>query len=549
MIMKLKDERFILENTLKTDFGIPQYVLDAYSESQLAVVQERIKRNPWSCYDKENGFGINLCKKIADKLDFNNDYEKCKAYIQYAIDKVADQGHCYAKEWQINQVLSPEKFTDYDKQRALDFLTKENILYVAPSGNYYLDKYYLYEKTFAQLLNTLGKKNGKKTGFKKHKCESYYQLNDNQRKAVDAVETNSLIILTGLPGTGKTTTIKAIVDCYSAYNDNIKLFAPTGKAASRMMEMCNVPAFTLHSWFSPVIPSEARCQCVENSIIILDELSMCDVEIAAYFAQAVQEDCVLILVGDPDQLPSVGPGQILQDVLDSGVGTRYHLNQIMRQKPGSIIKTAHSIHSGNYLVCDDDKELLTYHPKEWNLESIVSQILKHPEWKDAQFLSVLREKGSVIVNNLVQQTLHPHNIHKFRVGDKVIHTKNNKELGVFNGEMGKVVKVGQFVYVQFRDKLIPYPHHMTWQLDLAYCITIHKSQGSEFDKVVLFVTPSQITTRNLLYTGITRAKQRALIVSPSSEVVKQAIANKQKPRQTSMSWLIKKGVDRGITVE
>ena len=149
----------------------------------------------------------------------------------------------------------------------------------------------------------------------------------------------------------------------------------------------------------------------------------------------------------------------------------------------------------------------------------------------------------------MQQTLHPHNIHKFRVGDKVIHTKNNKELGVFNGEMGKVVKVGQFVYVQFRDKLIPYPHHMTWQLDLAYCITIHKSQGSEFDKVVLFVTPSQITTRNLLYTGITRAKQRALIVSPSSEVVKQAIANKQKPRQTSMSWLIKKGVDRGITVE
>ena len=144
MIIKLKDERFILENTLKTDFGIPQYVLDAYSESQLAVVQERIKRNPWSCYDKENGFGINLCKKIADKLDFNNDYEKCKAYIQYAIDKVADQGHCYAKEWQINQVLSPEKFTDYDKQRALDFLTKENILYVAPSGNYYLDRYYLY---------------------------------------------------------------------------------------------------------------------------------------------------------------------------------------------------------------------------------------------------------------------------------------------------------------------------------------------------------------------------------------------------------------------
>lgn len=535
MISALKTQKFNLSLKLK-EIGVPQYVLDNYEESKLEYMLEKIKDNPWRFYNKETGFSLKLCETLAEKFHISDELEKAKAYLQFAIDKVAEQGHCYAREWQVNSNIKKGNFSDYVKQQAIDYLQREGTLFVSPKGNYFLSKYFNAEKKFAELLKSLDRQNGYFTGFRKDYSFLYDDLNDAQREVVDAVEYNHLIVLTGLPGTGKTTTIRAVVDSYGY--DNVVLLAPTGKAASRISELCRVQASTLHSFF---YNPNGYINSIVGKIVIVDEVSMLDAEIAGWISEGISEGCVVILVGDPDQLPSVGPGQVLKDILDSEIGIRYHLVEIMRQKPGSIIKSAHSIHAGNNLIYGKDNEVIPYFPNRWDLESITSKICQHPEWRDAQFLSVLKEKGSAIINKVAQQTLNPKNIDGFRLGDKVIHTKNNKELGVFNGEMGTVINnTDRKITVEFRDKIIDYTGSWLWQLELAYCITTHKSQGSEFDKVVFFVNESQITSRNIIYTALTRAKNKILVIAPSEESLQNAISNKQKPRQTSLSWLLKK---------
>lgn len=538
MIAALKSTRFQLEHKLRAEYGVPSYILDAQeTESALTLMIEKIPENPWFFYNKEIGFTIQLCDRLAEKFNAKNQLEKCKAYMQWSLDKVAEQGHCYGREWQINSHLRDKGFTDFEKQKAIQHLVAADILFVSKSNNYFLSKYFNAERSFATILQLLNQTNGCRTQFNKRHSYLYENLNETQRSVVDAIEYNSLIVLTGLPGTGKTTTVQAIVDCYGECN--VVLLAPTGKAASRMSELCKTDASTLHSYF---FNQFGNIRVVENKIVIVDELSMCDAEIIGNLATGLGEGCVLLVVGDPDQLPSVGPGQVLKDVLASNIGLRYHLNQIMRQKPGSIIKSAHSIHAGGNLITDNDREVVTFFPKNWDLEKLTSQIVAHPEWRDAQLLSVLKEKGSTIINRVAQGILNPDTSSGYRVGDKVIHTKNNKDLGVYNGEMGVVVATNyRNIIVKFKDKVVEYPHALQWQLDFAYCITVHKSQGSEFEKVVFFLNPSQITTRNLLYTGLTRAKKKIMIVAPSEEAVINAIANIQKPRQTSLKHLIKRG--------
>jgi exodeoxyribonuclease V alpha subunit len=305
-----------------------------------------------------------------------------------------------------------------------------------------------------------------------------------------------------------------------------------------MTELCGIQASTLHSFFLNPFG-----EILENTIIIIDELSMCDVEIAGQLQRLIGNGCVLLLIGDPDQLPSVGPGEVLQDVIDSGIGIRYHLNQVMRTKPGSILNSAISIHNNCNVICGPDKEVITYYPNTWDLEKITSRLLIHPEWRDAAILCCLKEKGSKIINDCAKKIFHPNSSSNFNVGDKVIHTKNNRDLGVFNGEQGSVLKINErIMLVEFKDKIIEYPRQFFWQLELAHCITVHKSQGSEYDKVIFFMQPSQITNKNLIYTAVTRTKSKLLILAPSEKSLLDGIQTKQKPRQTSLKWLLQKRI-------
>ena len=524
-------------NILKLrEYGIYQHILDLKEESELCRMIEQIPKNPWAFYDRDSGFSIKLCERLAEKFGVNDQVERCKAYLQHSLDQIANHGHCYAKEWQVNAIIKDCNFTERDKERAISFLTKTNVLFVSDKKNYFLSKYFNAEKKFANLMISQAGLNGMQTSFIKYDSASYDKLTDAQQAAVDAVEYNSLIILTGLPGTGKTTTMKSIVECYGM--ENTLLFAPTGKAAVRLSELCNATASTLHSYFLNTFGAKI----VEGKIVIIDEASMMDAEIAGHMAECIGSNCTLILVGDPDQLPSVGAGQILKDLLASRIGLHYNLDRILRQKPGSLLQSAHSIHAGNNIIKAKDNEVITYYPKEWDVEKITHKILASPEWRDVQILSVLRDKCSTIINKVVQNALFPNSTTIFNVGDKVIHTKNNKELNLMNGEMGTVKKkTDKITYVEYRDKIVEYPHSLLWQLDLSYCITCHKSQGSEFEKLIFFVNPSYITNKNLFYTGLTRAKQKILLIAPNENVITEAIRNIPKSRQTSLPFLLKKG--------
>lgn len=536
MIAALKSQKFYDEIKLR-EYGVPLYLLETSTESELARMVENIPTNPWMFYDKDKGFSIKLCTKLAEKFNVNKGTDKAKAYLEYAIDKVAMQGHCYAKEWQIESTLKESGCTSYELQQAINFLQKLGKLFISTKRNYFLSKYFNAEKSFANLLRDLDVRKGMNNfAYTRRYSPLYDQLNDKQKDVVDAIEKNRLVILTGLPGTGKTTTVRAIVDSYG--QDNIILFAPTGKASSRLKELCGMDASTLHSFFNPFLPLR---QIISDKIIVIDELSMCDAEIAGEIQSGVGHNCTLLLVGDPDQLPSVGPGQVLKDILASGIGARYHLNEIMRQQPGSIIKSAHSIHNGNGLICEEDKEVSVLYPERFDLEYITSKILANKDWRDAQILTVLKEKGSKIVNSVAQNVLNPSNEKGFRVNDKVIHTVNNKDLNVFNGEMGIVThKTDRLLEVEFKDRKVTYPMSLTYQLELSYAITVHKSQGSEFENVIFFVNKSQITNRNIIYTAITRAKKKVLVIAESQSSLLDAIVNKEKPRQTSLRHLLTK---------
>lgn len=532
MIAALNTNSFYYQQKLRSEFGIPNYILNSLDERSLLEIIEKAPINPWSLYSKENNFSIKLCDSLAERFKVNNDLEKCKGYLQYALDVIAEQGHCYATQEQIKYILKNQNFSDYIFQEATNRLQKQNIIFVNGKNDYILLNYFMAEKSFADLLDKHNIK--KRQNFRKRKSLSYERLNEIQKEAVNAIENNSLIILTGSAGTGKTTVIKSICDCYG--EDAVLLFAPTGKAASRLTEVCSVQARTLHSYFL-----NPNAEIINDRIIVIDEISMMDIEIAGRLSDLIGDNCVLFLVGDYAQLPSVGPGEILKDILDSKIGTCYNLINVLRQNPGSLLESASNIRDGKFLVSNKDNEVITFYPSVWDLERLTTKLLTHSEWKDAQILCTLKKNGSDIINKIAQNILSKkiNNSDIFNIGDKVIHTKNNKDLDVYNGDTGIILRnTDKFTYVEFRDKIVEYPKSLLWQLDLAYAITIHKSQGSEFDKTILIIQPSRITSKNLIYTGLTRARKRTLIISPSQQIILNGIERKQEARQTSLKWLL-----------
>ena len=280
---------------------------------------------------------------------------------------------------------------------------------------------------------------------------------------------------------------------------------------------------------------------LEGKLVIVDEASMMDIEIAGKLAIAIDKTtCKLLIVGDSCQLPSVGPGEVLKQVVESGIGIHCHLTEIKRQQPGSIIKSAHAIAKGEALVKGDDKEVQTYFYGNLEINDLIKKISSSEKWKDAQFLTVLREHGSEIINPIIQEIVNP-GVGRFRDKDKIIHLKNDKQNNVMNGDAGvirKVFKTGDFI-AEFSDQReVFYNKKMQWMVSLAYAFTVHKSQGSEFDKVVFFLNKSRITTRNLLYTGLTRAKKQILIVAETEDILCDAIDNLDKGRQSSLSGYI-----------
>ena len=460
----------------------------------------------------------------------------------------------------------------------------------------YPAKYYYMEMNTARMLKELNIRYEEDDSLIRKRIEKLEKQNEStlderQREAVAEAVKNGIFILTGGPGTGKTTTINAMIRYFLSEGMDIRLAAPTGRAAKRMTETTGYEAQTIHRLLEVSgNPEETgkggfgrnQENPLETDVVIIDEMSMVDLPLMHALLSAVIPGTRLILVGDINQLPSVGPGKVLKDLIDSEVFPVMMLTRIFRQAQESdIVVNAHRINAG-LEVRLDNKSRDFFFLKRQDADVIISVILtliqkKLPRYVDAKMTDIQvlapMKKGLLGVerlNRILQQYLNPPSPKKqekeygekiFRVGDKVMQTKNNyqleweiatkyglvvdKGIGVFNGDIGIVTAIHTYdetVEVEFDEKRkVKYPFKLLDELELAYAVTIHKSQGSEYPAVIipLLSGPKQLYCRNLLYTAVTRAKKCVTLVG-SDTVFQEMIRNvEEQKRNTSLSERIR----------
>jgi len=409
-----------------------------------------------------------------------------------------------------------------------------------------------------------------------------------QRQAIFEAFESGILVLTGGPGTGKTTTLNAIIKLFENRNLQIELAAPTGRAAKRMTELTGMEAKTIHRLLEVEWGEDDKQQFARNEknplncdVIIVDEASMIDAILFDNLLKALRLSCRIILVGDSDQLPSIGAGNVLNDILSADVFPSIRLKKVFRQASKSmIVNNAHAIINGkeaDFSQKESDCFFMARADKYQTVETVLKLVLERlpsaygiNPLTDIQILcpSRMLDTGTVNLNNLLQANLNPHAkgqpqlVYKgvyFRVGDKVMQIKNNYDLqfkkdngeygtGVFNGDVGYITDIdirGGIVKVRFDDRVVTYFSEDFSQLELAYAVTVHKSQGSEYDYVIIPLcdVPSKLMYRNLLYTAVTRAKKMLIIVGNSAVWDAMVQNNRKTLRYTLLEHFLKGAAD------
>lgn len=513
-------------------------ILENCSFSQLDVLERTIFEDPWKNWDRTVGLTVNQLDKFAKSNEISLDMPSRKAsiYMERLMMHTYDAGNTFYYKNDIRRdVLRHENFSDEDLVSVEENLVKEHKIYISHTMIYLMD---LVSKEYeiANVISSLKNSTRNNLVCKPPNHDRYEVLTPTQKSVVEAIREGNYVMMTGLPGTGKTFTISVIAAMFG--QDDVMLVAPTGKAARRISELSGMQARTVHS---VAFQYSMACARIENCLIILDEASMLDVDIAGTFFELIDTDsCKLLIVGDPEQLPAVGPGEFLHDILDSKIGNHFHLTEIKRQEPGSIILSAHAISRGEDIVQGDDGQVFVYECGR-DINSVIEQVAASPKWVDAQFLSVLKERGSDIYNPIIQNVVNP-GTGKWRKNDKVMHLKNDAAKGVMNGDIGIVSHVvsPQTFNVKYPSVEVSYPSFLHWQVSLAYSFTIHKSQGSEFPFVVIILNRSRITNRNLLYTAITRASKKVLILVEDRDDIAEAIDQTRTYRMTLLKRILSK---------
>ncbi len=568
-----------------------------------------IEANPYILIDISRGVDFKQIDQMAIELGVEKENQKrVKSGIKYALIKITYNGHCCTlKENLIEYVKNLLNVSEAVIEDGIINLKVNNEIIVEDRDGeewIYLYSFYNAEKQIAQNILGLERyKNVKKVAniekeLKLVEDRTDILLSEKQKEAIRAINDNNVTIITGGPGTGKTTIIKSIIEIYKQKKYKIVLCAPTGRAAKRMTETTGEEASTLHrlleigkvdeeSLFKK--DNEYQGAPIDGDIIIVDEVSMVDMFIMSYLLDCIYKGTKLILVGDCDQLPSVGPGCVLKDLISSEKITTVHLDKIFRQAAKSkIIVNAHRVNSGKKFISKEDKEMEEdskqdfFFIKENNQEKVLKQVLSlcngrlkkfgdYDFFESIQVLSPTKKGmlGTKEMNKALQEELNPHREGEaeknsmgaiFRIGDRVMQIKNNYDIywekkensevevgnGVFNGETGTILNINEKeknICVKFDDeKLVWYEFNDLEQLEHSYCITIHKAQGSEFDVVIMIVPQAapMLLTRNLLYTGLTRAK-KLLIVIGNERVVDYMINNvDSKKRNTGLEYKLKK---------
>jgi len=520
-------------------FGIGvQNAKNVYKALGVNAIQE-IETNPYVLIDVANNVDFKLIDKMALEMGIaQNNEKRIRSGIKYALIRTTYNGHCAVLKENLYEFVKSLLNVEYeDIDNAIINMRAKNEIHLEEregSTWVYLYYYYLVEENIANKLLTLDKaKNIKKIShlskeIKQIEKQTNIFLSERQKEAIEAVNDNNVCIITGGPGTGKTTIIKTIIELYKNHKKKAVLCAPTGRAAKRMTETTGQEAKTLHRLLEiGKIEDEGNYENIDYNIapldadvVIIDEMSMVDVFLMNYLVKALYQGTKLILVGDVDQLPSVGPGNVLEDLINSKKITTITLNKIFRQAAKSkIILNSHRINSGNVFIkkeeMEDELNEDFFFINENNQEKILEQVISlcngrlkkmgdYDFFKNIQVITPTKKGllGTKDLNRALQEKLNPHKDGKieknvmgtiFRVGDKVMQIKNNYDIywekkgnssengtGVFNGELGIVEKIDDLekqVKVRFDDdKIVWYQYAEIEQLEHAYAITVHKAQ-------------------------------------------------------------------------
>lgn len=568
-------------------------IYQKYGDSVYSVLQE----NPYRLADDISGVGFKIADEIAYRIGIHTDSDyRIKSGLSYTLLQAGGEGHVYLPKEELfkraEQLLGVD--ASYMEKHLVDLSMERKIIQKEEKGQVlvYPAQYYYLELNTARMLRELDidcpeDEERVERRISQIQKETGTVLDEMQEKAVKEAAGHGLLVLTGGPGTGKTTTINAIICFFESEGAELRLAAPTGRAAKRMTEATGYEAQTIHRMLEltgmpeddregqPVHFERNAENPLEADVIIIDEMSMVDIHLMHSLLMAVTAGTRLILVGDGNQLPSVGPGNVLRDIIRSGQFPVVELKKIFRQASESdIVVNAHKINRGEQVEINN-KSRDFFFLKRYDADIIIRVVIaliqeKLPKYVEAkpfeiQVLTPMRKGllGVERLNQILQRYLNPPDPSKkekeigqglFREGDKVMQIRNNYQLewevrgrygipvdkgvGVFNGDTGIIRMINEFAElaeVEFEDgRYAQYTFKQLDELELAYAVTIHKSQGSEYPAVIIPILsgPRMLMNRNLLYTAVTRARKCVTVVG-SEETFREMINNEKQQRRYS----------------
>ena len=578
-------------------YDLPVYLAMAVQRTYGDNALQMLRDDPYILSRAQFGVDFAVADAIAISMGFGGD-DPCRlrAAIEYELAHNAGNGHVFLPREKLLAATAQLVDVDTDMvETALDKLIDSFAVVEKPIANVrgcYLPRMYQAETFVAQRLLSMLRtpveqlRQVDKTidAIEKEQGVSYAPL---QRQAVRMAAEGGVLLLTGGPGTGKTTSLRGIVALYRRMGLDVALLAPTGRAAKRLGEVTDCDAQTIHralgmsynEMTGQVAFKKNGSDPLEAHAVIVDEMSMVDLELMQALLEALRPGCRLVLVGDPDQLPSVGAGNVLGDLLRSTVVPTVSLTQVFRQaEQSAIIRNAHAVNLGQppqldsnqgdfFFLCRRSPDRLVQTvvelcrdrlPKNMNVPADQIQVLS-PTRKGAC--------GTAALNRALQAALNPPAAGKrqkqwgdvtFRVGDRVMQTKNNSDVlwakdvgtagsGIFNGDVGVIQDIdssGELIVLRFDDRTATYTADLLSQLDMAYAITVHKSQGSEYPAVILVSAPAapSLMVRGVLYTAITRARRMLIMVGDDTVPAKMAANDHQQRRYSGLRRRLKEGM-------
>lgn len=596
----------LINENFKMQFGIRSVMMfcrDFFGPVTAVKVYKRwggsavdvIKKNPYVLCDEIHGIGFERADRIAKSVGINsNSMDRIRSGIKYILNYNAmHNGHVYIPEDKLIEASADLlKIEITEAEDALLDLENDTHVTIAKISNrncVYLTSYYIAEKYIISKLDMLEKLCPKLDSGDIEKFITQIESEESieyaamQRKAISDALTSGVMILTGGPGTGKTTVIRALIRVFDRLGYGITLAAPTGRAAKRMSEATHYEAKTIHRLLEMTFadnnyPKFNRDEnnLLDEEVVIIDETSMVDTLLMASLLKAIKPGARLLLIGDSDQLPSVGAGNVLNNLISSERYNTIKLKEIFRQaKQSLIITNAHAINKGHYpdLTTKNNDFFFISRTEDEDIANTVADLClnrlpkKYGEKirNDIQVITPSRKgaAGTELLNALLQKTLNPPSPKKkekkirdviFREGDKIMQIKNNYNIeweredtfgqGIFNGDIGIIESIHfseEHMVINFDERIAIYEFSLLDELEHAFAITVHKSQGSEYPVVIMpayWYTP-KLLTRNLLYTAVTRAQSMVVIVGQHDVVNKMVDNNRQINRYTGLEYYLR----------